>query len=413
MHKNRVLSVLFPWLLLAASPSLAQDNFGGGSYISGEDGPPLTEVQRKEIWGEINLNRAALRSAGILPSKEAEAAAALVAFGWPLSAVPSYPNPGYHGISNFFDHNAAFPNQLQDYECGTRTYDTATGYNHAGIDYFLWPFSWNLMDSGTIQIVAAAAGTLIYKHDGEFDRSCQSNNNLWNAVAVQHADGSVAWYGHMKKNSLILKPVGATVAQGETLGLVGSSGNSTGPHLHFEVYDSLSNLIDPYSGACNVTASWWASQRPYYDSAINRLATGHAPPVLSACNNEVEGISNAFLRGATIYFSAYYRDQLSGQNGTYTIYRPDNSVYFSWNHSSPQPHYSASYWYWFFPLPSNAQVGTWEFEVVYQGVTHSHAFEVATALPTLGTPGLVLTGLLLLVLGTGGALGVRRRSTSA
>lgn len=407
MIQNRVLIVLLPWLLLASSPSLSQQNFGGGSYFSGESGPPLTEAQRKQIWSEIDSNRAALRSVGILPSREAEAAAAVVIFDWPLLPVPGYANPGYHGISNFVDHNAGFPNQLLDYECGARTYDTSGGYNHTGIDYFLWPFNWNLMDSGAVQIVAAAAGTVIYKHDGEFDRNCQFNNNFWNVVAIQHADGSVAWYGHMKKNSVTSKPVGSTVAQGETLGLVGSSGNSTAPHLHLELFDALSNLIDPYAGACNGIASWWANQRPYYDSAINRLATGHSAPALSACNNEVEGTSNAFLPGSTIYFSAYYRDQLSGQNATYTIYRPNNSVYASLNHSSPEPHYAASYWYWYFTLPADAPVGTWKFEVAYQGVTDSHLFEIVAELPALGTPGLVLTGILLVLVGAGGALGVR------
>ena len=50
-----------------------------------------------------------------------------------------------------------------------------------------------------------------------------------------HADGSVAWYGHMKAGSLTNKAVGQTVSSGEYLGIVGSSGNSTGPHLHFGI----------------------------------------------------------------------------------------------------------------------------------------------------------------------------------
>jgi murein DD-endopeptidase MepM/ murein hydrolase activator NlpD len=109
------------------------------------------------------------------------------------------------------------------------------------------------MDSNDVEIVSAAAGTILYKSDGNFDRSCTFNNNNWNAVYVQHSDGSVAWYGHMKAGTLTTKNVGASVAQGEYLGVVGSSGNSTGPHLHFEVYDSGNNLIDPYAGTCNTT----------------------------------------------------------------------------------------------------------------------------------------------------------------
>ena len=74
----------------------------------------------------------------------------------------------------------------------------------------------------------------------------------------------MAWYGHLKKGSLTAKPEGARVEAGEVLGVVGSSGRSTGPHLHLEVY-LAGALIDPYAGACNRinTTSWWAEQQAY------------------------------------------------------------------------------------------------------------------------------------------------------
>ena len=159
-------------------------------------------------------------------------------------------------ISNYVDHNSAYPNQLQDYNCGTKTYDTSSGYNHQGIDIFTWPFTWKMVDDNSVEIIAAAPGQIIAKGDGQFDRSCGFNNNPWNAVYVRHGDGSVAWYGHMKNGSLTTKNVGDFVNLGEYLGIVGSSGNSTGPHLHFEVYqnDTYTNLIDPYTGCLLYTS---------------------------------------------------------------------------------------------------------------------------------------------------------------
>ncbi len=320
---------------------------------------------------------------------------------YPLEAVAGYTDYGYHGISGFVDHDTAYPDSLEDYECGTRTYDTAGGYNHAGVDFFLWPLTWNNMDAGVVQIVAGAAGTIINKHDGEFDRSCSSNSNPWNAVYVQHADGSIAWYGHMKKDSVTAKSVGSSVAQGEVLGLVGSSGNSSGPHLHFELYDSGSNLVDPYSGACNVITSWWASQRPYYDSAINKLSTGSATPTISLCDGPEEPmIKTVFAPGETIYLTAYYRDQLSGQSSTYTVHRPDDSVFSAWNHSSPEPYYAASYWYWSIALPTDAPKGTWLFEIVYEGDTYEQSFEVQVArVPVLGPQALLVLCTAMLAVG--------------
>ncbi|MEQ9021376.1 MAG: M23 family metallopeptidase, partial [Pseudomonadales bacterium] len=126
-----------------------------------------------------------------------------------------------------------------------------------------------------MEIIAAAAGEIIYKENNQIDKSCSFNSNRWNAVYIQHDDGSVAWYGHLKTGSATKKSVGEQVEVGEFLGVMGSSGNSTGPHLHFELYDAQGNLIDPYVGTCNTTTneSWWKEQQDYAVSGLNRVAT--------------------------------------------------------------------------------------------------------------------------------------------
>lgn len=67
-----------------------------------------------------------------------------------------------------------------------------------------------------------------------------------NHIVIQHANGQVSLYAHQSK---LLVTVGQTVKQGQTIGQLGSTGNSTGPHLHLEIAKSSdlsqSNLIDP------------------------------------------------------------------------------------------------------------------------------------------------------------------------
>ncbi len=195
------------------------------------------------------------------------------------------------------------------------------------------------MDADEAAIVAADAGTIIFKSNGNFDRSCGLNGGNWNAVYLQHSDGTVSWYGHMKNNSLTSKPVGATVTQGEYLGIVGSSGNSTGPHLHFELYNPGNQLQDPYQGTCNTmnTNSYWQNQLPYRDSKINKIMTHSAPPNFSTCPNpEIQNKKDAFQSGDQLVVAGYYHDQVLGQMSQYSVVQPDGIVATSWTSFKPE-----------------------------------------------------------------------------
>src|SRR5690606_9345652 len=70
------------------------------------------------------------------------------------------------------DLNTEYPNKSQDYNCGTKTYDTAEGYNHMGTDIVTWPFGWKMLDINGVEIIAAAPGQIIAKQAAQFDRSC-------------------------------------------------------------------------------------------------------------------------------------------------------------------------------------------------------------------------------------------------
>lgn len=112
---------------------------------------------------------------------------------------------------------------------------TGVASNHSGTD-----IAANDGSVGTINIIAAKEGTVIYPAAGDVT-SCPSNSNLdicgggyGNYVMIEHGDGTITLYGHMAANSITVT-AGNPVMQGQVIGKMGSSGRSTGSHLHFEV----------------------------------------------------------------------------------------------------------------------------------------------------------------------------------
>lgn len=69
------------------------------------------------------------------------------------------------------------------------------------------------------------------------------NASMGNFVKVKQTDGTTGIYMHMAKPATWKK--GATVNEGETVGIMGTTGRSTGVHLHYEVRDANGNSINP------------------------------------------------------------------------------------------------------------------------------------------------------------------------
>ena len=77
-------------------------------------------------------------------------------------------------------------------------------------------------------IYASASGAVLIAKTGW-------SGGYGSMVVIQHPNGTKTLYAHMSKLGI---RTGATVARGETIGYVGSTGRSTGPHLHFEVFNA-------------------------------------------------------------------------------------------------------------------------------------------------------------------------------
>ncbi|MBQ3258299.1 MAG: peptidoglycan DD-metalloendopeptidase family protein [Oscillospiraceae bacterium] len=93
-------------------------------------------------------------------------------------------------------------------------------------------------------ILAADGGTVIVStYDGGYG----------NYIMVNHGNGRVTLYAHMSSRAV---DVGAEVKKGQVIGYVGSTGNSTGPHLHFEIRINGS-AVDP----CNYFTGYYFTKK--------------------------------------------------------------------------------------------------------------------------------------------------------
>lgn len=95
---------------------------------------------------------------------------------------------------------------------------------HEGID---------IADDYGTQVVATAAGTVTF--------AGPTDGGYGNLVEIDHGNGIVTRYGH---NSVVLVSPGQQVRQGDVISLMGSTGKSTGSHLHYEV-DVNGTPVDP------------------------------------------------------------------------------------------------------------------------------------------------------------------------
>jgi len=109
---------------------------------------------------------------------------------------------------------------------------------------FIWPCSGAITTPFGPQHlaidIANRAGTPIYAAAAGTVTLAGPHGTLGNTVRIEHGDGYVTVYGHLQT---ILVQLGQRVQQGQQIGEMGSTGHSTGPHVHF--------MINYYGGAVN------------------------------------------------------------------------------------------------------------------------------------------------------------------
>ena len=164
---------------------------------------------------------------------------------------------------------------------------TYQGRPHTGIDYGC--------PEGT-PILASAAGIVML---AEFDKT-----GYGNTVIIQHNDGQATLYAHLSMISVVLRQ---KVQQGQVIGFSGSTGNCTGPHLHFEVrkiWADFRSHIDPMTLPLKNFADAGPEQlKPAEAFHAGDLLKITAPNGAKAFYNTTFTGCSSYLPGSLFYFT--------------------------------------------------------------------------------------------------------------
>ena len=122
-------------------------------------------------------------------------------------------------------------------------------------------------------IYSISSGTVTSSTGSEFDFDCP---NVWicgfpgNNIIIRQDDGYIVWYWHLTHSGNLVN-VGDKVQPGQLIGLAGSTGRSTGPHLHFEVHNPQNEVVDPLlymlNNGLNMDEAYGVSREAFTDQA--------------------------------------------------------------------------------------------------------------------------------------------------
>ncbi|MFA6251239.1 MAG: M23 family metallopeptidase [Candidatus Paceibacterota bacterium] len=115
----------------------------------------------------------------------------------------------------------------------TSPYGSRRGGFHYGID---------IGNKRGTPVVAAASGVVVKVVNGCVEGKKNCGGRYGNYIVISHENGTSTFYAHLSKTNV---SYGQTVTQGQKIGAVGSTGRSTGPHLHFEIENANGSKMRP------------------------------------------------------------------------------------------------------------------------------------------------------------------------
>ena len=227
---------------------------------------------------------------------------ALVLLVWPVAAaqaerpdlaLPLDCEPGVDcWILRYVDHDPG-PG-VRDYACGK-----LAGDGHKGTDFAIRDLA--AMVAG-VEVRAAAAGIVDALRDGMPDQSLDEGGlealggkSCGNGIRLDHGDGWSTWYCHLRRGSLMVQE-GDAVEAGQALALVGLSGETSFPHLHFDLRHG-DRAVDPFVG------TGAARLRPGRAAAVAAdvmAKLAYRPVVLDQCRHRAHPAGGSRMPGGAI-----------------------------------------------------------------------------------------------------------------
>ena len=178
-------------------------------------------------------------------------------------------------IVRYVDHGVA--EDVRDYACGLMT-----GDGHKGTDFAVRDLS--AVMAG-VKVLAAADGRVAAVRDSMEDKLISARDvaqvdgrECGNGVRIDHGDGWTSLYCHLRRGSTMVVE-GDAVEAGQPLGLVGLSGQTSFPHLHFDIRYK-DRPVDPFVGVDRET-DCGPGAAPLWHRDV-RKALAYRPPLLTS-----------------------------------------------------------------------------------------------------------------------------------
>lgn len=220
-----------------------------------------------------------------------------------------------------------------DYRCGYLTYPGHQGTDLRVIDVAAWKRG--------VDVLAAAPGRVRAVRDGMRDigvrragKAAIAGREAGNSVVIEHGEGWETQYAHLRRGSVAVRP-GERVERGAKIGLVGLSGNSEFPHLHFEVRRH-GRSVDPFLGEAGAEACALGRRPLWSGSALEALVyvpTGVLDAGFSATRPAVadgivatERVRNAGSKLAAVVFWVQIYGAQENDVEEMRLVAPDGSV---------------------------------------------------------------------------------------